>query len=281
MPYVERRGEPALFYELDDYTDPWKRAPFLFLAHGFARSSRFWYSWVPYLSRFYKVVRPDLRGQGRSSAQFDFNSGLSLELYLEDVNAIIDHLGADSVHYCGESLGGIIGVAFAAEYPDRVRTLSLVSAPVYISEHNKKNTTYGYSSRIEALQKMGARAWAEASNGGRRFPPDADPELLRWTADEMGKSDVNLLIAGQRWVSDLTVEPYLPRIQAPVLGLYPSAGPIAGDEQIDILKSRVADIRIVRMPTRYHSIQNFMPAACATEVLHFAAQHDGIPCRES
>lgn len=280
MPYIERAGDVALFYELDDYTDPWKDAPYLLLAHGFARSSRFWYSWVPYLSRFYKVVRPDLRGLGRSSAKFDFNTGLSLDLYLKDLNAIIDHLGAGSVHYCGESLGGIIGMAFAAEHPERVRTLSLVSAPVYISEQNKRNTTYGYSSRIEALQKMGSRAWAEASNAGRRFPPDTDPGLLRWTADEMGKADVELLVAGTRWVSDLTVEPYLPRIKAPVLGLYPSSGPIAGDEQVDILRTRVRDIRIVRMPTRYHSIQNFMPAACATEVLHFAAQHDGIPCRE-
>jgi len=231
MPYVERPHEPAIFYELDDYTDPWKKAPCLLLQHGFARSSRFWYSWVPYLSRFYRVVRPDLRGLGNSSRQFDFNTGLGLNIYLDDINAIIDHLNVDSVHYCGESLGGILGMAFAAEFPARVRTLSLISAPVYVSEHNQQNTTYGYSSRIEALRQMGARGWAEASNAGRRFPPDADPGLLRWTAEEMGKADVDLLIAGQRWVADLTVAPYLPRIKAPVLGIYPTAGPIAGDEQ--------------------------------------------------
>ncbi|HEV8519106.1 MAG TPA: alpha/beta fold hydrolase, partial [Burkholderiales bacterium] len=69
MPYVERPHEPAISYELDDYTDPWKKAPCLLLQHGFARSSRFWYSWVPYLSRFYRVVRPDLRGLGNSSRQ--------------------------------------------------------------------------------------------------------------------------------------------------------------------------------------------------------------------
>jgi len=280
MPYVERPHEPAIFYELDDYTDPWKKAPCLLLQHGFARSSRFWYSWVPYLSRFYRVVRPDLRGLGNSSRQFDFNTGLGLNIYLDDINAIIDHLNVDSVHYCGESLGGILGMAFAAEFPARVRTLSLISAPVYVSEHNQQITTYGYSSRIEALRQMGARGWAEASNAGRRFPPDADPGLLRWTAEEMGKADVDLLIAGQRWVADLTVAPYLPRIKAPVLGIYPTAGPIAGDEQIQVLRSCVPDIRIVRSRSRYHSIQSFEPAACAQEVLYFAAQFDGITCRE-
>jgi len=280
MPYVERPGEPTLHYELDDYTDPWKNAPYLLLQHGFARNARFWYSWVPYLSRFFKVVRPDLRGLGKSSASFDFETGLSLEHYLGDIKAIIDHLGAPSVHYCGESLGGILGIAFAAQHPDRVRTLNLVSTPVYISEQNKKNTTYGYANRIEALREMGSKGWAEASNSGRRFPPDADPGLLRWTADEMGKADVELLIAGQHWVHDLTVVPFLSRIRAPVLGLYPTSGPIAGDEQIEILRNGVRNIRIVRQPTNYHSIQSFMPAACAREVLRFAAEHEGSAYQE-
>jgi hypothetical protein len=96
----------------------------------------------------------------------------------------------------------------------------------------------------------------------------------------MGKADVELLIAGTHWVSDLTAAPYLPRIKAPVLGLYPTAGPIAGDEQVEMLKAGVADITIVRHPSQYHCIQSFAPATCATEVLYFAARHEGIACRE-
>ena len=54
MPVVKRTNKPHLFYELDDFTGPWKNAPFILLQHGFGRSSKFWYRWVPYLSRFYK-----------------------------------------------------------------------------------------------------------------------------------------------------------------------------------------------------------------------------------
>ena len=280
MPYVERANEPTLYYELDDYTDPWKKAPILLLQHGFARSSRFWFSWVPYLSRFYRVVRPDLRGLGNSSAQFDFDTELNLNAYLKDINAVIDHVGVDSVHYCGESLGGILGMAFAAEFPRRARTLSLVSAPVYISESANKNATYGYSSRFEALEKMGSRGWAKASNMGRRFPPDGDPGMANWAEEEMGKADVGLLIAGQRFILEFTAAPFLPRIAAPVLGIYPSSGPIAGNEQIELMKSSVPDIRIVHVPSRYHMIQMLEPAACAREVLHFAARYDGTACHE-
>jgi len=64
MSLVERRGQPALYYELDDYTDPWRNAPTIVLQHGFARSSKFWYQWVPYLSRFYKVIRTICAGWG-------------------------------------------------------------------------------------------------------------------------------------------------------------------------------------------------------------------------
>lgn len=280
MPYIERPNEPTIYYELDDYTDPWKKAPVLLLQHGFSRSSRFWYSWVPYLSRFYRVVRPDLRGLGLSSTETGKPPKLGLDVYFNDLQAIIDHVGADSVHYCGESFGGILGMAFAGECPERVRTLSLVAAPVFISDYDKQSTTYGYSSRIEAIKGMGAKAWAEASNAGRRFPTDGDPGLLNWFVDEMGKADVAVLVAMFQWVSAFSAVPYLRRITAPVLGLYPSSGPVTDDEQLALLKSHVRNLKLVLLSSRYHAIQMIEPATCALQVLHFAAQHDGVPCHE-
>ena len=106
MPTLCRRNQPTLHYEIDDYTDPWKNAPFILLQHGYGRSSKFWYRWVPYLSRFYKIVRPDLRGLGQSSKEFDLQQGISVDAYLEDIEAIIDAVGAESIHYCGESSAG-------------------------------------------------------------------------------------------------------------------------------------------------------------------------------
>ena len=279
MPYLERQGKPTLHYELDDYTDPWKNAPYLLLQHGWARSGRFWYCWVPYLSRFYKVIRPDLRGLGLSSREFDLDRDSGLEAHCGDLNALIDHLGAESVHFCGESMGGALGMAFAADYPRRVRTLSVVSSPTHFGGPDKQTSSFGYASRIEALQKMGVKAWAEASNVGRRFPPDTDPDLLRWFVEETAGSDLHVLVALYRWVSSFDVQPYLPRIKAPVLGLYPSSGAIHGDLHAELLASQ-ANARIVHVPSRYHNIERLEPAACALAVLHFAAEYDGLICRE-
>jgi 3-oxoadipate enol-lactonase len=280
MPYLKRPGKPALWYELDDYTDPWKNAPAIVLQHGFSRSSQLWYSWVPYLSRFFRVIRPDLRGLGRSPREFDVQRELGLDYYIEDFEAILADAGVEQAHYCGESFGGLLGIAMAAMRPHRFRTLSLLSAPVYISDHDKESTTYGHASRIDALRKMGAHAWALASNSGRRFPADADAGLLKWYVDLMGKSDVEVLVAMFGWVSQFDGTPYLSKIEAPVLGLYPSAGPITDDAQIRLLEQHVRRMQIVKIASQYHCIGTLQPATCAQAVLHFAAQHDGVPCRE-
>ncbi|MGZ8230658.1 MAG: tripartite tricarboxylate transporter substrate-binding protein [Burkholderiales bacterium] len=126
MPRLDRTAGPSLHYALDDYTDTWKDAPYVILQHGHGRSGRFWYRWVSYLSRFYKVVRPDVRGLGESSGEFDVDNDSTLTAYVEDLAAIIDALGAQSVHFCGESMGGQIGskaparAAEAALPPERV-----------------------------------------------------------------------------------------------------------------------------------------------------------------
>ena len=54
-----------LHYYEDDFSDPWRAAPAILLQQGFSRNGQFWYTWVPLLSREFRVFRPDLRGMGR------------------------------------------------------------------------------------------------------------------------------------------------------------------------------------------------------------------------
>jgi len=279
MPELRRAGKPALHYALDDHTDPWRQAPHLILQHGYGRSGRFWYSWVPYLSRFYKVVRPDLRGLGQSEVPADLDRSLNVEAYLDDLLAIVDALGGP-VHYCGESLGGILGMVLAAEHPDRLRTLSLVAAPLLINKDTQRTFAFGHPSWQDALRTMGSTKWAEAANGATRFPDGTDPGLLAWYAEEMGKSPVEVLIRMSRIASSVDATPYIDRIRTPTLGLYPQHAPVTIQTQEETLKARIRGLKIVHVPSRHHTIQNLMPATLAQEVLHFAAQHDGIAPRE-
>ena len=280
MPIVQRTGEPDLHYSVDDYTDPWRNAPYLLLQHGNGRSGRFWYRWVPYLSRYYKVVRPDGRGLGASSARFDVQSDVTLEKLIADLVAIIESLGGAPVHFCGESMGGILGLALAAMHPDKIRTLTLVATPVYISDKMKETYSMGHKSRLDAMREMGRDAWLKATNRSTRFPPDAEPQLLDWYETEFAKSDVEVQMAYARLVNGANITTYLPRVKAPVLGLYPTSGPITSAEQEQMLSDNLSDFRLVHLPTQFHMVQHIMPAACANHLLHFAARHDGIACHE-
>ncbi|MDF9558636.1 alpha/beta hydrolase [Bacillus tropicus] len=68
----------------------------------------------------YQVIRPDLRGHGRS--------GGTLENYFlrsaKDLYETLEHLQIDRCHIAGVSLGGLVALLFAKKYPGKVRTLT-------------------------------------------------------------------------------------------------------------------------------------------------------------
>jgi 3-oxoadipate enol-lactonase len=279
MKTVLARDGVELHVAVHDFTDPWREAPILLLQHGFGRSGKFWFNLIPYLARFYRVVCPDLRGVGQSVFRDGLKS-LSLDTYLSDLTSIVDALGAERVHIAGESQGGILALAFAARVPERVRTVSVFSPPLFINEAARQRLACGHTSWEEAILTLGSKGWAAATITDVRFPPDADPAMLDWHASETGKTDTNVLAAMAREIKTWNLVPELPKIDAPVLAFYPTAGSIAANEQQSMLLDAVKNIRLIRMPARYHMVQALEPAKCASHLLHFIAQHDGVVCRE-
>ncbi len=99
-------------------TDEWRREP-LVLLHPINAAAVVWSDVAERLDR--GVVAIDLRGHGDSVATGPFTVEQG---YIEDVVAVLDALGLDSVHLGGGSLGGAISVALAALYPKRVRSVT-------------------------------------------------------------------------------------------------------------------------------------------------------------
>ncbi len=276
MPTLTRPGHPALHYEIDDHTDPWSDAPVLILQHGNGRSARYWYRWVPYLSRYYRVVRPDLRGLGQSSANFDLERELSLDVLLADAMALLDHLGARQVHFCGESMGGILGLALAATHPDRVKSLTLVATPVFISDTMKSRYAMGAGSRVDAMKQLGIRAWVDATTRQTRLPADTHPDLFRWYVDEFSAGNQDVQLAMSALVNGANATGFLEHVACPVLGLYPTEGQITSAEQEALLKARLKRFEIVHLPTGFHMIHLLHARECAERTLRFCAGIDGI-----
>jgi 3-oxoadipate enol-lactonase len=273
MPLLSRLGKPTLHYRIDDFTDPWTNAGVIVLQHGYARSSRLWYGWIPHIARRYKILRVDLRGHGESPVDFDPSVSHTLDAYVEDIVAVLDHLKLVDVHYCGESFGGIVGMALAAEYAQRVRSLTLVASPVY----QNKNAAYaaGYATREQSLRALGTKAWARAIYGAPGFfPTGTPPELRDWYVDEIGKSDVEVLCGLYVLLKNANATALLSRIEAPVFGLYPTAGSLTSSEQEALLTANIRNLRMIHLPTQSHAILTLEPYACARHLLSFVTALD-------
>ena len=274
MPTVVVSETLNIHYEIDDFTDPWEQRPFLVLQHGNGRTGEFWYRWIPYLSRYYRVIRPDMRGLGESGMPLDLERDITLDLLLSDLTTIFEDVGAESVHYCGESMGGILGLALAARSPELVKTLTIVSTPVFIEEQMKSRYAMGHGSRVEAMQAMGIREWVAATTRKTRLPADSEPGLFNWYVDEFAKGDPDVQVAMSKLVNSANASALLSRVKAPVLGLYPNAGQITSEQQIGLLEEQLSNFRLLRLPTDYHMVQLLFPEQCTKALIAFLKEHD-------
>lgn len=75
-----------------------------------------------------QLVVPHLRGVGRSPAPPDPEAG-SFWRQAADVDALRRHLGLEKLALAGHSAGTRLAVAFAAEHPDRVERMVLITPP--------------------------------------------------------------------------------------------------------------------------------------------------------
>jgi 3-oxoadipate enol-lactonase len=276
MPFVTSADGATLHYAVHDYTDRWRDADTIVLVHGFARSGEFWFGIIPYLARFYRVICPDLRGLGRSLPLADPAGSISIAAYIDDLATIADHAGANTFHLVGESIGGAITLIFAAERPDRVRTLSVIAPAVWANEWIRTAYAVGFPSWEEAIRTLGVEGWARKSNSLARFPADFDPAFMEWYAKEVGKADVEVVVAMLNFAASVNAQPYLTRITAPVLALYPSAGNIASAEQETALRDNIRSLHVSHLDTPYQMLGMLQPAACASQILNFSALHDGL-----
>lgn len=88
----------------------------LVCVHGLTRNGRDFDDLARALAPHYRVICPDVVGRGRSDWLPD-KSGYGLPQYVSDMMVLLARSGAESVHWLGTSMGGLIGMLIAAQ-PD-------------------------------------------------------------------------------------------------------------------------------------------------------------------
>src|SRR5690606_33479734 len=117
MPHV-RSGQADIYWRADGDLS----LPALLLSNSIGTDFSIWDTVLPRLMRHFRVIRMDTRGHGASSAP---NGDYSLQQLADDVDAVVNAAGVESFFFCGVSLGGMIGMQYAAQRPAKLRKLVL------------------------------------------------------------------------------------------------------------------------------------------------------------
>jgi pimeloyl-ACP methyl ester carboxylesterase len=96
--------------------------PPVVLLHGYPFNRSMWREQAESLSASNRVITPDLRGLGETSASADATTMYEMA---EDVAALLDKLEIRRVITGGLSMGGYVALAFYRRFPLRVRALLL------------------------------------------------------------------------------------------------------------------------------------------------------------
>ena len=134
------------------------------LIHGFGSKKESFMAQIPALSQEFKIVSFDNRGAGKSERP---NMPYSMEMFVDDIEGLMDHLEISRGHLLGLSLGGMIGLNFILKNPGRVNKLVLINTLAQLPDDFNPETYV--DSKIKALELA-----------------KKDPELSFWQSTQFG-----------------------------------------------------------------------------------------------
>ncbi|MBT5816696.1 MAG: alpha/beta fold hydrolase [Opitutales bacterium] len=185
----------------------------ILMVHGLGGTSNVWGSQANALQKFFKVIRPDLEGSGRSPATGD----LSIQGFVDDLVALLDSENIEAAHLIGHSMGTIICQHMAVQHPARVKSLVLLG-PVHglpdpardaIRGRGEKARAEGMTELADILVQAGTSKNTQVHNEVtalfvRELLMRQDPEAYAKTCDALAGSQAADLSAIQCPVLILT-----------------------------------------------------------------------------
>ncbi|WER46136.1 alpha/beta fold hydrolase [Cupriavidus sp. WKF15] len=130
--------------------------PWVVLAHALGANHTLWDATARHLCARYRVVRPDMRGHGSSSAPVGPYAMMRLA---DDVAAIMDALQIPQAHFCGISVGGMIGQTLGVRHAERLLSLTLVAT----ISHTPLDAHPMWHNRIGQVEAHGMSGLADAT----------------------------------------------------------------------------------------------------------------------
>ncbi len=204
--------------------------------HGITANCRCWDTLAQTLAPEYHMIAMDLRGRGQSDKP---SRGYALDYHLKDINCLLDDLGLERAVIMGHSLGAFIGLAFAAEYPERVDRLILVDGGGDLSSEQIEKVFAGIKPALDRLEMVfpSAEAYLEKMR--------AAPYIQPWSAatEAYYRYEIETVEGGVRTnispahiqeeavnIRKVDCAPYYPRLKSDVLILRATRGLLSQDD---------------------------------------------------
>jgi 3-oxoadipate enol-lactonase len=256
MPFVEINGARMHFLFNDPPGPP--GAPVLVFSNSLGTNFSMWDPQIPALAARFRILRYDTRGHGQSAGT---PGPYSLTQLGRDVVGLLDALEIERAHFCGLSMGGVIGMWLGIFAADRVDRLALCNTGAKIG------TNDGWNTRIEMVRKGGMAAVIDAVVQ-RWFSPAfiaSAPDEIERTRQMILATPPEGYIANCAAIRDMDQRETISRITAPTLviaGAKDSATPPADGR---FISERIAGARYAELDAAH--LSNIEAAGRFTEVL--------------
>ena len=256
--FVDSAGE-RLYFECVGAGDP------LVLCHGAGGNHAIWWQQVPVFALRHTVVSWDHRGFGRST---DHARESGPAAAVQDLGAILDHLGIGPAHLVGQSMGGWTALGFALARPSGVRSLVLADTLGGISTPEVERQ------QRELLARAGAASTAELGRHpalddalGERDPARA---YLYQLLGAFGEPDL-ARIAPRLFATRHAPED-VQRLRVPLLFVVGERDRLFPPELVRSVAARIPGTRVAELPGCGHSPYFEDPAAWNATLAAFLAR---------
>lgn len=206
----------------------------ILFVHGLGSSGRDWEGQVPFFAERFRVVTADLRGHGRSEKP---PGPYSMKMFAGDVAGLVEALGLGAVHVVGISLGGMVALQMAVDFPKLVKSLVIINSGPEVVVRTLRDRWQVFVRRA-IVRVLGMRRMGEVL-AGRLFPKEGQADLRAVFVERWAENDPKAYLATLNAIVGWSVTDRLGEIEARTLV-------VASDEDYTPVEDKEAYVRLMR-----------------------------------
>ena len=204
------------------------------------------------LGSFSRLITFDKGGSGLSDP-VPLTELPSLEVWIEEVQAVMDAVGSERAALLGDGGGGPMAIMFAATHPERVTALVLVNSFARIA-HSRDYPAGVPGELLERFPGWLKSVWGTGQTLQVSVPsaPMGGPVHDAYTRLERASASPGTVEAIMSMVLELDVRPVLSTISSPTLVIHRAGNEYVGAEHGRFLAEHIPTARYVELPGRDH-----------------------------